>query len=517
FPEKRLFFLEGNEIFNSTPRSSMSSIMRNTTNDNFATTSRKVQRVDFMQAPISLMNTRRIGGTANQVDVPTGVTPNRGERDLPTELLGAAKVTGNLGDVRYGIFSAIEDDVEWLGTDLLGREVDIEAAGRDFTAARFLHEYVGATRRSIGYLGTFVAGPQYDAIVHGIDGHYTNSSGRFRADVQLLRSDVDGIDGDGALVDFKVSQSPRLQHKLELDYFDEQVNINDLGFLRRNDYVGGQYALLYNNTKGFEHFKDIRGTVTFRQQYNVSKGQVVDSGIFWRNSMVLPGRNTLKTGLAYMPERWEDRDSRGNGSYRTHDRWWGNVLIATDAGKKLSYSASIGAFQENLGDWTYDLSAGVTYRANDQLSLDFDLRYKRRDGWIVYQGGSNFGSYHGPDWQPSLKLDWFIAAGHQLRLSLQWAGVRAEEQGFWEIPAGDGELVPAQRTRPDHDFTVSMLTAQVRYRWEIAPLTDFYLVYNLGNTLANRFDASFDDLFQDGFDDPIVESFVVKLRYRFGN
>ena len=95
--------------------------------------------------------------------------------------------------------------------------------------------------------------------------------------------------------------------------------------------------------------------------------------------------------------------------------------------------------------------------------------------------------------------------------------MRAEEQGFWEIPAGDGELAPAQRTRPDHDFTVSMLTAQVRYRWEIAPLTDFYLVYNLGNTLANRFDASFDDLFQDGFDDPIVESFVVKLRYRFGN
>ena len=233
--------------------------------------------------------------------------------------------------------------------------------------------------------------------------------------------------------------------------------------------------------------------------------------------MVLPGRNTVKTALAYLPERWEDRDSRGNGSYRTDDRWWADLQVATDAGKKLAYSASIGALQENLGGWTYQLAAGVTYRPSDRLAFDFDLRYKRRDGWIVYQGGRNFGSYHGPDWQPSLKMDWFMAPSHQLRVTLQWAGVRAEEQGFLAIPLGDGDLVPAPRTRPDHDFTISILTAQVRYRWEIAPLTDFYLVYNLGNTLANRFDSSIDDLFQDGFDDPIVESFVAKLRYRFGN
>ncbi len=516
FPEKRLFFLEGNELFNSTPRSNTTYSMRTITNDNFATTSRVIRRSDFFPAPISLMNTRRIGGTANQVSVPAGVTPNRGERDLPTELLGAAKVIGSAGDFRYGVFSAIEDDVEWFGTDSLNRAVDIEAEGRDFTAARLIYEDVGTSRRAIGYFGTFVSGPLYDAVVHGIDGHYTSSDGRLITDLQWISSDVDHVRGKGALLDFKVSQNLRIQHKLDLDYFDEKVEINDFGFLRRNDYAGAQYALLYNNPKS-KRFTDIRGTVVLRQEYNISKGQVVDSGIFWRNSMVLPGRNTVKTALAYLPERWEDRDSRGNGSYRTDDRWWVDLQVATDAGKKLAYSASIGALQENLGGWTYQLAAGVTYRPSDRLAFDFDLRYKRRDGWIVYQGGRNFGSYHGPDWQPALKMDWFIAPSHQLRVTLQWAGVRAEEQGFLAIPLGDGDLVPAPRTRPDHDFTVSILTAQVRYRWEIAPLTDFYLVYNLGNTLANRFDSSIDDLFQDGFDDPIVESFVAKLRYRFGN
>ncbi len=85
------------------------------------------------------------------------------------------------------------------------------------------------------------------------------------------------------------------------------------------------------------------------------------------------------------------------------------------------------------------------------------------------------------------------------------------------MPVGDGDLASAPRTLPDHDFTVNILTTQLRYRWEIAPLTDLYLVYNLGNSLLRSGDSNFSDLFSDAFKDPIVENFVVKLRYRFGN
>jgi hypothetical protein len=99
---------------------------------------------------------------------------------------------------------------------------------------------------------------------------------------------------------------------------------------------------------------------------------------------------------------------------------------------------------------------------------------------------------------------------------MQWAGVKAGEQGFFEI-SESGKLIPALRTQPDYDFTVSLLTAQLRYRWEIAPLTDLYVVYNLGNQLPSLHKDDFSSLFEDAFDDPIVESFVVKLRYRFGN
>ena len=92
-----------------------------------------------------------------------------------------------------------------------------------------------------------------------------------------------------------------------------------------------------------------------------------------------------------------------------------------------------------------------------------------------------------------------------------------DEQGFYAVPADDGELVPSPRPRPDYDFTVSLMTAQLRYRWEIAPLTDLYIVYNRGNRLPFRNEDEFSSLFEDSFDDPLVDSFIVKLRYRFGN
>ena len=161
------------------------------------------------------MNTRRIGGTANQVTLASGVTPNRGETDQPTELLGASKITGSIGAIRYGVLAAIENDVAWLGTNSLGQAVDIEDDGREFTIARILYEKVDDSRRSIGYLGTLVSGPRYDAVVHGLDMHYTSSNGRLIFDGQLLTSKVDVTAAYGSLFDLTYSASSQIQHKFE--------------------------------------------------------------------------------------------------------------------------------------------------------------------------------------------------------------------------------------------------------------------------------------------------------------
>jgi hypothetical protein len=512
-----LFFLEGNEVFETTNRASSGNNMRIYNAENFATTSRRVFATDGLPAPISLVNTRRIGGTASQARAPLGLTPERGEINQPTDLLGAVKLTGNSGAFRYGLLSAFEDDVEWFARDGQNRRTEIEAPGRDFAVARLVYEANPKNRYSLGYIGTHASGPIYDASVHGIDTHFASHDGRWAADLQLLHSDIDDITGDGALLDLSYRPDSNNRHTLRFDYFDEQVDINDLGFLLRNDYASAQYVYTYVRPKAGDLIKNLRGAITLSQQYNISKGQVVDSSIFWRSTAVLPGRTTLRSALAYFPKRFEDRDSRGNGAYRVQERWKFDTLISTDASRAMSFSFGLGGWQEDLGDWTYVAQAGVTVRPTSRLYADLDIRYLRRDGWLVYQGANNFGAYQATDWQPRLSLTWFAAANHQLKLSLQWAGVRAEENGFFAVPSNDGDLLPTARTRANHDFSVSLLTTQLRYRWEIAPLTDLFVVYNRGNALNNPQQQSFSDLFNDGFEDPVVDAFIIKLRYRFGN
>ena len=84
-----------------------------------------------------------------------------------------------------------------------------------------------------------------DAEVHGLDAHYTSASGLLNADLQFVRSDKRGTTGDGAIFDVRYAPSSRYQHKLELERFDDTVDINDMGFLSRNNYRGSQYIFSY--------------------------------------------------------------------------------------------------------------------------------------------------------------------------------------------------------------------------------------------------------------------------------
>ena len=135
------------------------------------------------------------------------------------------------------------------------------------------------------------------------------------------------------------------------------------------------------------------------------------------------------------------------------------------------------------------------------------------------------------EWRPRIAVDLFLSARHQLRLTLQWAGAQADEQDFWLIPERPGALIHVgkQPGEASDDFTLSRMVGQLRYRWEIGPLSDLFVVYTRGSNLDGRIEADlgaddanpneadgFADLFQDAFTNPVVDLLVVKLRYRFG-
>jgi len=67
------------------------------------------------------------------------------------------------------------------------------------------------------------------------------------------------------------------------------------------------------------------------------------------------------------------------------------------------------------------------------------------------------------------------------------------------------------------DFVISRFTFQARYRWEIAPLSDLFIVYTRGANLPRNSFTTFQDLLEQSWNDRIVDSVAIKLRYRFGS
>jgi hypothetical protein len=492
FPEKRAFFLEGQEIFVTTPRSQSKSKSRTTT----------------------LVNTRRIGGQPREPDVPDAVEFEDIELSQQTELEGSLKVTCQYRALRYGILAAKEDDTKMDGT-LDDQAIQYLQDGRDFGVIRLLYEKVNnGGRRSIGWLSTMVAHPEQDAVVHGIDTHLLSVDKKWLWDLQLMRSEVDNEIGAGGITELQYNQERGRQHKFRFDWLDDELEVNDLGFMRRNDAINFSYNFRLTES-ALPNLTQRDSGIGFFQGYNTDH-ESIGSGVFLSRNWTFMNRSRLYTDLKYFPERWDDISSDDNGTFRVQDRWNAQFFWESDTAKVIAFGFGAGAYQEDLGDWTQEYSTFVDWRPNHRFSLSASLDYKDHDGWLLHWGDRDFITFEAEDWQPKLAMDFFLTARQQFRITSQWAGIKAREQESYLVPSRKGELMRLPPDADSDDFTISRLSFQFRYKWEIAPLSDLFIVYTRGSNIDSSPDEDFGTLFNEAWTDPIVDVFTIKLRYRMG-
>ena len=487
FPEKRLFFQEGTEVFDATPRAT---------------------RGDRVTA----LHTRRIGGRGRAPMVPDGVTVPARELGQPIELQGAVKVVGQAGDVRYGILGAVEDDAKFdVG------QINYYQDGSDYGIARFLYENTGDDNsyRALGTISTLATHPDQDASVHGLDYHYLSGRGRIKIDGQFLYSDKDEVgQGGGGFVDLRYTQRQGLNVGLGISHFDEHLDLNDLGFLRRNDVTRYNASVRYSRSNLDSVRKASLDTWT---DYAVNgDGRRTASGLGTRLDLDLKNRDSLRLGLNYSGRRFYDRASRGNGTFSVEPSSSMSARYRSDSAKRLSYHVELGRSDEALDGVAQSGRIGVNWRPVDEISLGANARYRKRDAWLLWQGDRDFTTFETEEWRPSLDLDYFLSAKQQLRLSAQWVAIKALEQDNYIVPSRVGDLIEVAPDTESDDFAISRLNVQLRYRWELAPLSELFVVYTLNGESDRRLMA-FDDLVQEAYDNPIGEQLVVKLRYRLGS
>jgi len=495
FPEQRDFFLEGQDIFVTHPRHS---------------------NPGGPGGPIQLVNTRRIGG-APIVDVPDDVSVVPTDLSQPTDLLGALKFVGQQGPFRYGTLLASEDEMLIEGVRDDGSTVQIESVGRDFVVGRVLYEDTSAGgRRSIGWMGTAVEHPTIDETVNAIDAHYFSADNRWVVDSSFMRSDKNGEIGYGGMADFSFRPERGRQHTVRATYFDDKLDINELGFLTRNDQMNLDY-----NYNIFE--SDVAGlrsrntTYVLVNQRNID-GDLVRAGLFLNQDYNFLNNDTFSYSLRLFPKRIDDRLGRGTGDFEVPLRGGLNLSYETDLAQPLSVNVGIDLGQDDLGPANITSRAGVAWRPNDRFSSVFSVNYTDQEALLIHRGGGAYTSFEAHQWAPEMEVNYFIGPRQQIRFTMQYNGLKAFEDSFWQSsPVGAEPLqaVVKPNSTPD-DFVISRMTFQARYRWEIAPLSDLFLVYTRGSNLPRDSYDTYPNLFERTWNQPIVNNFAFRLRYRFG-
>ncbi|HUQ12599.1 MAG TPA: DUF5916 domain-containing protein [Steroidobacteraceae bacterium] len=462
FSDKRPFFTENQGLFEFTTPS------------------------DFSQ----LLYTRRVGGPADD---------GRGLGDI----IAALKLNGSMGSTKYGLFAAEED----------------EDVGRSFQAVRLVRDF---SEQNLGLMATRTERPFLDrvATVAGVD-HDWRPTPRWNIRSRVFGSDIkhdaDGNTRDvGATVwaDYEMDRGWRQQWIAM--YFGDELEINDAGYLSRNntEYLHWQVNRRFTDLPADSRYssKDWRWRVS--SNYSATGQQLNHQFRMSRESRLRNGSyeygqiNVNSAGV-------DDLILRGNGFVKRPPNF--NSFFELDRPRKGNWGfhgeleISSGGLEgnRNLG---YFAELTPKYFISDAFNIYVGLTSSRNPDWLVWQRENLLGSFGRRNAEISAGFNWTMTNRQELRLKLQAIGLDARLRQGYRIDAAGNALETAEAI---DDFTVRNLGVQLRYRFEIAPLSYLYVVYGRGGFRNEPRTEDSVGLLGDSFSLRDDEQLLVKFSYRF--
>jgi len=322
--------------------------------------------------------------------------------------------------------------------------------------------------------------------------------------------------GYGGYISIQYTPSDSHYYRVEHSRYDNEVDINDMGYLFRNNF---NESLLWGTWYQTDFPEDSRtASVTWSTRLMLrlnGEGKRLNSptGIRFARNQKMKSGSDIDFEILYNPSGYDDLISRGNGLVYLNDGLSASASYSTQRRGIWRHSLEFSIFKEGYEDWATSLEGTVSLYLHDKLTIDVSLEPLWSRDWLIWMRDDLLASFSRRKLSADIVANWFPAERHEVRLRAQWLVIDADIEQPFRI-GSDARLIPSND--PVDGFAAINFGLQVRYRYEIAPLSDLYVVYSRGGLdYIDNPDKSSLGLFGKSTSLRDSDQILVKVRYRF--
>ena len=462
----------------------------------------------------SVLHTRRIGATP-VYDCSRFSESEGGSEELEdqcndsklntTGIDMAFKFTQRGESTDFGAFATLEKDEDFT-------------EGNNYYAFRTVHN---AGKHRIGHMVTHADKPFIDrqATVNVVDYQYISDSGLKIEHINMF-SNISGEDsGLGSRTMAMYRPNKEWRYGSEIYYFSDDLNISDMGYLWRNN------LLAYGATVGYTKTDFEDQSLTKSRSYNFDYWDQNNSdhenleqfySFNFNQSFKSTSNISIQSNLSSIGK--DDEITQGSQNFpflRTGNG--GNVDFNYRSPQygPWQYSFGYGVERKNYYAFTdrrRSASMGFGYTPRDNIRTWLRMNHRERSNWTIRTDEDLYATFSQKRLGLNTGVTWYRTEKEELSLKIQMVSFRNQKGQSYRIDE-NGYFKKSDLSA--ESINLGSLAFQLRYRYEIAPLSNIYLVYTRGGSVFFDDEADNSTIFSDTWERPEGNRFAAKIRYRF--
>jgi hypothetical protein len=501
YNEKRSFFTEGTELFNK----------------------------------LGMFYSRRIGGKPVNHDL-VGNNLKNGEEIVSnpkeTKMINATKLSGRTkSGLGIGFFNAMTDASYATIKDSLGNE-------RKFQTQPFTNYNMIVLDQDLKNNSSFNI--SNTNLLHSKDGYIASVT-----ESELLLKDKSKqyvIDAKGGLSSknngktatywgqtgyFKTGKiAGKFQGFLSYLFYTDKFEMNDMGYLNKNNFTEYELFLRYQISKPFWIINNWYSHIDMYRWGLYKNNVFTANGIFINSNITFKNQYQMGINSSLFPNGDKDYyEPRVNGRFvvpfnkQFHIGGW----INTDSRKKISVYFNPGRrWWDDAGHYEYWFNQSANYRITDKLSMYYELNTsftKRQKGWVETNNKNNdtiyFGKRNIEEITNSLSGKYIFGKSAYISLRARYYMQNVEfENQYYELNI-DGTLRNSTYTG-NHNSNYNAFNIDLLYAWRFAPGSELSIVWkNIIETnddfVVKNYRKNFDNIIES----PQANSISIKINYYF--